>query len=605
MKKRFAPALALGVVLGAVHTLAFAPTPHGGWLQFPVFAALFWLVAHARTRLTAAALGLAFGFGNFVTGAYWLYISMHDYGGMPPPLAGGAVALFSLYLACYPALACGAWHAVQTRWRLPSRSTSASAATFAPTAASASAATSLSASASAAAAPSASASAPTSAFAFAFAHADTGVSRDASPGIVAALLSAATFGAAWALGEWLRETVFTGFPWLSSGYAQVDGPLAGLAPFVGVMGVGFATASAGALLAQCVLALRHGRGRQRARAALAAGIGLVAVLGIGLLGSTARFAAPRQAPITVRLLQGNVAQDMKFEQSELDRSIARYERLIVEKPADLIVTPETALPILIGNTPAEFAQTVRAFADRTGSAILLGAAGTIEQPRAAGSAGDVAASQAAIGYTNSIFGLRPGTGVLYRYDKHHLVPFGEFVPWGFRWFVDLMHIPLGDFARGPLVQPSFEVKGERVALDICYEDIFGDEIARRLRQSADPPSILVNSTNLGWFGNTIALDQHLQMARMRALETQRPVVRATNTGATAAIDAYGRVTARLPSFTIGALDATVQGTVGFTPYVRFGDLPVLAAALLLLGLARFGGHRQRRRLRAAASLTPP
>ncbi|MCY0387377.1 apolipoprotein N-acyltransferase [Robbsia sp. Bb-Pol-6] len=551
-RRRCAATLALGALLGGAHTLAFAPTQHGGWLQFPVFAALFWLIAQARTRPGAAALGLAFGFGNFVTGAYWLYISMHDYGGMPPPLAGGAVVLFSLYLACYPALACGAWRATETPRRVP----------------------------------------------FAFARVDAGgASRDAPPatagsaGPAGALLSAAVFGATWALGEWLRETVFTGFPWLSSGYAQVDGPLAGLAPFVGVMGVGFATASAGALLAQCLFALRHRRG-QPVRMALVPGACLLALLGLGLLGATVRFATPRQAPLTVRLLQGNVAQDMKFEQSELDRSIALYQRLITEKPADLIVTPETALPILIGNTPAEFAQTVRAFADRTGSAILLGAAGVIAPPRAAGTPAGAAAPP--VGYTNSIFGLSPGRGELYRYDKHHLVPFGEFVPWGFRWFVDLMHIPLGDFARGPLVQPSFAIKGERVAIDICYEDIFGDEIARRLRRAADPASILVNSTNLGWFGNTVALDQHLQMARMRALETQRPVVRATNTGATAAIDAYGRVTDRLPSFTTGALDATVQGTVGLTPYVRFGDLPVLLLALLLLGAARIGRRSARR-----------
>ncbi|MGI4983099.1 MAG: apolipoprotein N-acyltransferase [Janthinobacterium lividum] len=584
-RRRVAPALALGVVLGGVHTLAFAPMPHGGWLQFPVFAALFWLVAHARTRLTAAALGLAFGFGNFVTGAYWLYISMHEYGGMSPPLAGGAVALFSLYLACYPALACGVWHALETRRRIPFAFARADAGILRDASATAASATSTS-------------TTGTSTTGTTVPAASPSFAPPSPASASAALLSAAVFGATWALGEWLRETVFTGFPWLTAGYAQVDGPLAGLAPFVGVIGIGFATAGAGALLAQCLFAARHRDRRQHPRVALVAAGCLVAILAAGMLGSAARFATPRQAPITVRLLQGNVAQDMKFEQSELDRSIALYQRLIVEKPADLIVTPETALPILIGNTPAGFAQTVRTFADRTGSAILLGAAGVIEPPRAAWSADDAtqlpAAASTPIGYTNSIFGLTPGNNDLYRYDKHHLVPFGEFVPWGFRWFVDLMHIPLGDFARGPLVQRAFMVKGQHIAVDICYEDIFGDEIARRLRESAVPASILVNSTNLGWFGDTIALDQHLQMARMRALETQRPVVRATNTGATAAIDAYGRVTGRLPNFTIGALDATVQGMHGLTPYVRFGDLPVLAAALLLLGLARFGGRRRAR-----------
>jgi apolipoprotein N-acyltransferase len=182
------------------------------------------------------------------------------------------------------------------------------------------------------------------------------------------------------------------------------------------------------------------------------------------------------------------------------------------------------------------------------------------------------------------------------------VPFGEFVPWGFRWFVNLMNIPLGDFARGAPVQRPFLVNNQPIAVDICYEDIFGEEIARTIRESDTPAGVLVNSTNLAWFGDTIALDQHLQIARMRSLETGRPMLRATNTGTTAAIDAHGNVIGRLPPYTAGSLDVTVQGTSGNTPYVTSGNNTVLAVALLLLafGFAFSPGRAEARRKNGGA-----
>lgn len=549
------------LLLGGVHTLAFAPTPHGGWLQLPVLAALYWLVSRASGRRAAWLTGFAFGVGNFTTGVYWLYVSMHEYGGMPAPLAAAAVVLFALYLGIYPGLATGAWFAAAQKLALRRRPSDWSSPVDA-------------------ARPMVSSNPGTASRRYP-------QSLLLRPSLTllssfpTSLLSAAVFGGTWAIGEWLRGTVFTGFPWLSAGYAQVDGPLAGFASLVGVYGVGFAAAMAGALLAQCLYSAVN-RQRQR-RNGIFAGIALVLLLGAGMTAGAWRFTHATQAPLSVRLLQGNVPQDIKFEQAGLDHSIALYQRLITEKAADLVVTPETALPILINDTPEAFAHATRTFADTTGTAVLLGAAGTVER-------------HGSIGYTNSTFGLTPGRHDLYRYDKHHLVPFGEFVPWGFRWFVDLMHIPLGDFARGPVVQTPFEVKGERFAVNICYEDLFGEEIAQSLHEQAHPASVLVNSTNLAWFGDTIALDQHLQISRMRSLEMQRPVLRATNTGTTAAIDAHGHVEARLPTFTVGSLDVRVQGMSGQTPYIRFGNAPVLIVSLLLLGLALWGGfarmHRQ-------------
>src|SRR5690606_34340653 len=208
-------------------------------------------------------------------------------------------------------------------------------------------------------------------------------------------------------------------------------------------------------------------------------------------------------------------------------------------------------------------------------------------------------------YTNSAIGFDASTpldtlvagATQMRYDKHHLVPFGEFVPPGFRWFVDSMQIPLGDFNRGPLRQRLFPIKDQMISPDICYEDVFGEEIIQSVRDSATQgpgASMLINLSNLGWFGDSWALRQHLQISRMRALETARPMLRATNTGMTAAIDPNGVVRAALAPMRKGVLDVEVQGMTGMTPYVRWGNGPVLVWTLLLLALGfAFRKHQKR------------
>ncbi|MDR0457778.1 MAG: apolipoprotein N-acyltransferase, partial [Burkholderiaceae bacterium] len=181
-------------------------------------------------------------------------------------------------------------------------------------------------------------------------------------------------------------------------------------------------------------------------------------------------------------------------------------------------------------------------------------------------------------------------------DKHHLVPFGEFIPPLFKWFVRLMNIPLGDFARGPLAQPSFAWRGERLAPTICYEDLFGEELAARFAAPASAPTALVNVSNLGWFGDTLALDQHLAISRMRALEFARPVLSATNTGATAMIDAQGRVTRALPYATRGVLTGQFSGQTRITPYAawasRYGLAPLWALCLLIVAVAGWAARRR-------------
>jgi apolipoprotein N-acyltransferase len=198
--------------------------------------------------------------------------------------------------------------------------------------------------------------------------------------------------------------------------------------------------------------------------------------------------------------------------------------------------------------------------------------------------------------TNGIAVIDSSGQEIARYDKRHLVPFGEFVPRGFRWFVDLMNIPLGEFARGAADQPLLSVNGERVAFNICYEDLFGHELAEQVRQGA---TVLINATNIGWFGRSHALGQHLQIARMRSIELARPMLRATNTGVTAAIDHRGRITARLPDHERGVLFATVAGQTTLTAFARFGQWPVACLATMLAAIGWIagirGGGRERNR----------
>jgi apolipoprotein N-acyltransferase len=377
---------------------------------------------------------------------------------------------------------------------------------------------------------------------------------------------------AWGVSEWMRGWVFTGFPWAASGYAHVDSPLGGYAPLLGVYGIGMLVA----LCAGCLVMLT-----QRARwpsvallcALLAGGFGLTQV----------EWTRPHGQPLSVRLLQGNVPQGEKFESEHINRALGLYRDLVTAAPADLIATPETAIVLFPQQLPPGYLAGLAAFAHQTNSHLIYG----------------IPLSDSPTRFSNSVAGVAPD-GRTYRFDKHHLVPFGEFVPSGFRWFVDMMRIPLGDFTRGAAIQPPFAVKDQRVLPNVCYEDLFGEEIAAQLRASPAPATMLLNVSNLAWYGESVAIPQHLQISRMRALETGRPMLRSTNSGATALIDGRGKVLQLLPPYTRGALSATVQGMEGSTPYIRFGNLLFLALGALALGAAWISGRNYRKN-RAEAS----
>jgi apolipoprotein N-acyltransferase len=369
---------------------------------------------------------------------------------------------------------------------------------------------------------------------------------------------------AWGLTEWMRGWVFTGFPWVASGYAHNTSPLAGFAPLIGVYGLGVLVA----LCASCIVMLT-----QRARWT---GVGLLCVVMAGGYGlKQVEWTAPQGAPITVRLLQGNVPQQLKFDPDHLLLTLQKYHAMATTERADLIALPETAVTVLPQYLPQGYLESLQTYAAQSNSHMLIG----------------LPLSDGPGQYANSAAGFAPSGGKAYRYDKHHLVPFGEFVPPGFRWFVDMMRIPLGDMTRGGAVQPAFAVKDQLVLPNICYEDVFGEEIALQLRSMDKPATILLNMSNLAWFGESIAIPQHLQISQMRSLETGRPMLRATNSGATVVIDGRGQVTASLPNYSQGTLAATVQGMGGMTPFIRVGNYLLLALGALAFAAAWFSGRK--------------
>jgi len=368
--------------------------------------------------------------------------------------------------------------------------------------------------------------------------------------------------------EWVRGWLFTGFPWLNLGTSQApDSPLAGFAPWVGAYGTSLAVAGAAALLAALVASRAWSRGR------LALVAGLAGLFVAGALAGAVEWTRPAGAPVAVALLQGNVAQDLKWREDMRAKTLDAYRRMIFEARARIVIVPETALPAFLDQLPPEYLQSLREHALASGKEILLG---SVER-EFRGQEFD---------YYNSLVVLTaPGTPA---YRKRHLVPFGEFIPPGFRWVLAVLRIPLSDFARGAGNQKALRAGGIAFGVAICYEDIFGEEVIAQLPEA----QVLVNVSNDAWFGESFAAEQHLQASQMRALETGRWMVRSTNTGATAAIDPHGRVASRLAAFTAGTLVQNVQPRTGLTPYARTGNIPALLLAAAIAAAAI--GARSRR-----------
>lgn len=483
----------LVLVLGTVHSLPATYT-HAWMLQLAGVAGLAWRVSRASPR-RAALLGWLFATAWIAAGTWWLYISMHRYGGLPAWMAGAAVLALSGFLALYFALAMALFARLRRH-------------NF--------------------------------------------------------IVDTLVFAGCWLLAELARGVLLTGFPWAASGYAHIDSPLAMLAPWVGVYGIGWATAALGAI---AVLGFRAGTGP----GGLGAVVAIAAVVGMALAKPVGFTRGNGSLALT--LLQSNVAQDEKFAEAKLPQALTWAASSLQAARGDLVLAPETIVPLLPDQLPEGYWDALAAGFRRGDRAALIGVPlGSFEA-----------------GYTNSAVGLSRDTakwpGGFYRYDKHHLVPFGEFIPTGFHWFTEMMNIPLGDFNRGPVGAPSFEVKGQRIAPNICYEDLFGEELAAHFRDPEHAPTLFANLSNIGWFGDSIALAQHLNISRMRAIEFQRPMLRATNTGMTVVIDHTGRVTHQLPPLTMAVLEAQVEGRQGLTPYASWASRWWLWPLLVFAGVS--------------------
>lgn len=383
------------------------------------------------------------------------------------------------------------------------------------------------------------------------------------------VMSSLLFAAAWTAAEMARGTWLTGFGWGAIGYAHLDSLLSGFIPWVGAYGV---TAIAAWYASQIAAVQRLSK-----TAWVLSATGLL--IG-GLALSVGPIWSQSQGHLAVTLLQGNIPQDEKFETgSGVPLALDWYAKSLNASRTSLVVAPETAVPLLIQDLPNGYWDVLRQRYASGQQAALVG----------------IPLGDMRVGYTNSVVGLSPQHQEPWRYDKHHLVPFGEFIPPLFKWFTQMMNIPLGDFNRGAIGQPSFVWAGQRVAANICYEDLFGEELAARFTVDAESPTIFANVSNIGWFGDTTAIDQHLNISRMRAMEFERPFVRATNTGATVVIDHHGRVTAALPRHTRGVLESSVEGRTGNTPFARWasnwGLWPIWGICLAILGFAWYRSAR--------------
>jgi len=480
----------LPLLLGACSVLGFAP-----FYLYPIsiaaLAGLFYLWYLSRTPKQAAVSGFMYGLGLFGAGIYWIYISLHTYGGMPAAFAAFSTFVLAAFLSLFPAAA-GA-----LSWHLSSR------------------------------------------------HKHL-------------LLIAAPI--LLALADWVRSWIFTGFPWLTLGYSQLPAsPLAGYVPVVGIYGVSLITGLVAALTS--FLFIKHTSGTISKKTAA---IMLLATIASGQALKLVEWTSPAGKPLSVSLLQGNIDQSIKWSPEMADHTLGKYLAMAEQSTAKLIVLPETAMPVLSTELPAEVKTRLQQHAIKNGGDILVG---MVERDHGE--------------YFNSVLSFGSAQTSVYR--KSHLVPFGEFIPFkmAFGWiYRDLLNMPLSDLTRGSIHQQPMLAAGEKVAINICYEDVFGEEIIRQLPTA----TLLVNVSNDAWYGTSYAADQHMQFSQARALETGRMMLRATNTGATAIIDSKGYIAAHAPHFEETTLNGTAQGYQGTTPYIYWGNWPFIILSFSLIAL---------------------
>lgn len=481
---------AIALLAGASMVLAFAPfNVYPLAILSPAILFYFWSEAGVAR---SAWLGFLFGLGLFGAGASWVYVSIHEFGFMPAPMAAILVFLFVSLLAVFPAIAGG------LQARIPALSWQR---------------------------------------------------------IVFVI------PVVWVLAEWLRGWVLTGFPWLHLGYAHSSSTLMNVAPLAGVLGVSLLSAVLSALL---VIVMRH-PGRVKI---LAVSIFVTLLIAVWFAGKL-EFVEPAGESFSVSLVQGNVPLAEKWKAGSSKQIIKKYVELsrININEAQLIVWPEGAIPDSWQHAIPTLVRVLPKRRDETMPDYLLGAIDNAKE-------GEYFNSAVKINESNTVIEQQ---GI---YRKRHLVPFGEYLPFKslLGWLINYLKIPMSDFTAWETAQDNIELAGWPAAVNICYEDAFGEELIANAAEAA----YLVNVSEDAWFGDSLAPHQRLQMAQFRARETGRYFVRAANTGFTAVINEKGEITSQLEQFKAGVLLAEVTPMKGLTPYVRYGNSVVLILMLFLL-----------------------
>ena len=476
----------LAPLFGVMLTLAFAPYDFS---YLVLIALIFFYFSCATLPVWRAALmGYLFGLGLFGFGVWWVYVSIHEFGGADRLSSGLLVLLFVGLWALFPAITAAIAVKVLSVFGVFSRIT--------------------------------------------------------------------VFALLWVSVEYFRGyCLLNGFPWLQIAYSQLNTPLAGLVPVVGVYGVGFILAVSAAIVVEMT----------RAKLSPLFGVALLSLIWIGGWGLKAvHWTHPIGHPITITLVQGNIDQRQKWLPNQKLDTLRRYQQLTEQHwNADVIIWPETSIPAFLSDVKEFFLDPLAQKARDEGADVVVSLPTDGEGKH----------------YFNSVMTLGKTEAF---YHKSHLLPFGEYLPLQplSGWILDQLQIPLGNFSAGGDEQPLLQAGGYPFVTTICYEDAFGELVIRQLEQAA----YLVNVTNDAWFGNTSEPYQHMQMAQMRALETGRYMVRATNTGLTGFILPNGMISKQAPLFTTTTLTDTVIPMGGLTPYAHLGDKLVFVGLFTLVAL---------------------
>lgn len=475
---------------GCLLSLAFAPT-NLNFLAIVSPALLLYLIIDRKPK-TAAAYGFLFGFGLFLSGVWWVYISIHDFGGTPVLLTLIFTLGFISFMAAYFGLAA---YLLQRFWPKNNKTK----------------------------------------LLFAF------------PGV-------------WVLFEWLRSHFLTGFPWLLIGYSQTNTWLKGYAPLLSIYGVSWICL----ILAALVVIFFQGEMKVKLKAVLC--IACIYLLGFGL--TQIHWTQKLNAPIKVSLIQGNIAQELKWNPLHFQRTLELYKQLIQQELGqDIIILPESAFAAPFWLVEDDLQQ-IDHIAKQHDSTILVGV--------------PVQAGQSEYFY-NAMLAVGKSYGSYY---KRHLVPFGEYLPFEkwLRGLINFFDIPMSNYIQGKLKQPDFIAKGLEIAPFICYEVAYPNLVYSALPDA----QVLLTISDDSWFGKSNAAFQHLQIATMRAIETGRYMLFGTNNGVTAIINPQGKIQAQLPRFTTTVLRDQIHAMQGSTPLISYGQWPVLGliGIMLLFSLRR-------------------